>query len=363
MEENPDSGYRGTFDLESGEVNKGAEYVQPDNIIEEEVESSDPVVNSGVADAVIEDPIIEKELSVDYLKSWNEKAGTQFQNDDEIVNEIKASKATREKLTEYESKLKEYSDLDDPMIRDIAKAKRAGIGINQYLNALQMEPEKLDAKTALKEDYLLKNADLVATDPEFALMKFERDFKAKFGRIGETLDTSGLDDFEVREKTLEFNREQDFIKRSLQAEANISKKSLSEWKQKYVTIPDVPQQRGMTDEQVQQYFQQADLFVGKNEKIEIPVGDKKFNFGLKDYGETLRQELKNPIDTLKKHGIDLVNGTIDPERLGKLLTAAYVAQNIAKPLSDWSVDARNIESLKAKKVAPAPSQASPSGRR
>lgn len=359
--------YLGTLDMESGKVVKSETGIEEPLVAEQVEEGGD--VNAATKQqeqategqdqetAAAATQTAATETKVDYLKSWNEKAGTQFQNDDEIINEVKAGRALKEKITEYENKLRELSDLDDPMVRDIAKARKAGIGLELYLEAVKMDPDKLEAKQALKESFFRKNADLVATDPDFAAMKFERDYKAKFGRIGETLDVAGLDDFEAKEKTLEFNQEQDFLKRSLNAEATQEKNYLKEWKSKNITIPDVPTQRGMTDAQIQQYFQQADSFVGQNEKFEVPIGDKKFNFGLKDYAETLKQELRDPINTLKKHGIDLENGTIDPAGMGKLLTLAHIAQNIGKPLSDWSIDARNIEYLKNKKESPAPSQA------
>ncbi len=360
------SEYGGTLDLESGKA------VRSESGVEEEVaghgtegegaeeiqqEQQQTTEEQAQAAAALEEQAAKVAPTVDYLKSWNEKAGTQFQNDDEIINEVKAGFALKEKIKEYENKLKEYSDFDDPMVKDIARARKAGIGLELYLEAVKMDVDKLDAKQTLKEAFFRKNAGLVATDPEFAAMKFEIDYKARFGKIGETLDVAGLDDFEAQKKTLEFNQEQDYIKRSLNVEATQDKNYLKEWKSKNITIPDVPQQRGMTDEQIQQYFQQADSFVGQNEKVEIPIGDKKFNFGLKDYAETLKKELRDPINTLKKHGIDLESGTIDPGKLGKLLTSAYVAENIGKPLSDWSVDARNIEYLKTKKESPAPSQA------
>jgi hypothetical protein len=348
--------YLGTIDTETGKTTPAELGAQPPIQTEKpitattttEITSDPPPATETVVEPVVAQ-------NIDYLKSINEKAGLQFQNDDELVNEIKASIALKEKLSEYETTLKAFRELD-PMALDIDKARKAGIGIDLYLDAVKMDVEKLDAKTTLKEAFLRKNAELVASDPEFAKMKFEREFKAKFGKLDDKLDVSGLDEFEAKEKTLEFNQEQDFIKRSLNADAMQDKKWLAEWKKQNITIPDVPRQQGMTDEQIQQYHSQADLFVGQNDKIEIPIGDKKFNFGLKDYGETLKKELHNPIETLKEHGIDLQNGTIDPVKLGKLLTANYIAKSIGKPLSDWSVDARNIEYLKTKKDMPAPSQ-------
>ncbi len=360
---NPDqqgASFAGTFDLEAGTFEKASDNPNPNDNPESTLEES-TVENGGAGEggeAGAATPDVSHETpNTDWLKNWNEKAGTQYQTEDEAIEDIKSSRGLKEKITDYEKKLGELSLLDDPMVRDIARAKKAGIGIELYLEAVKMDVDKLDAKQALREDFIRTNAELFATDPEFAGMKFEKDYHAKYGGIGKALDVSGLDEFEAKEKTLEFNQDQEFIKRSLNADSVGAKKRLTEWKKQHISIPDVPQQQGMTDAQIQQYTSQVETFIGQNEKIEIPVGDKmKFNFGLKDYKETLKTELLNPLETLKKHGIDLDNGTIDAEKLGKLLTAAYVGQNLAKPLSDWSIDARNIEFLKNKKVQPAPTQ-------
>ncbi len=363
MGETPDPQFAGTIDLETGKVERASDgAVEPTEPVDTEAAIiADP--NKEPDPNAATEPVTGTEAKTgttniaDYLKSINEKAGLQFQTDDEIVTEIRAGRALKEKFTtEYETKLKAFSELD-PMALDIDRARKAGIGIDLYLDAVKMDVEKLDAKNTLKEAFLRRNADLVASDPDFARMKFDREFKARFGKMDEKLDVSGLDEFEAKEKTLEFNQEQDFIKRSLNAEAMQDKKWLAEWKKTHISIPDNVQQGGMTEEQIQQYFTQADSFVSQNEKIEIPVGDKKFNFGLKDYGETLKKELRNPIETLKKFGIDLEKLTIDPVGLGKLLIANHIANNVGKPLSDWTVDARNIEYLKTKKDSPAPSQA------
>lgn len=355
--------FAGTIDFETGKIERVAD--NP-NLVDDQnaaitPQEDQPLNEEPPVTPVVEAPKVETPITNDYLKNWNERAGTQFQTEDEAIEEIKSSRGLKEKLTDYEKRLGELSVLDDPFVRDIAKAKKAGIGIELYLEAVKMDVDKLDTKQALKEAFLRRNAELVATDPEFAGMKFERDFQARYGKIGEVLDVSGLDEIEAKEKTLEFNRDQDFIKRSLNAEAMQDKKFLSDWKKQHITIPDVPQQNGMTDEQIQQYTSQVDSFVGQNEKVEIPIGDLKFNFGLKDYKDTLKKELLNPFETLKKHGIDIENGLIDSTKLGKLLVAAHVGNNVGKPLSDWSIDAKNIELLKNKLVAPAPAQSIAAG--
>ncbi len=364
--------FAGTLDLEAGSATKATEGQEPPPD-PQPTATEDPVVSGGgdggangepVAAAAAAQPAgdgaapvaVEPAKNTDWLKGWNEKAGTQFQTEDEAIEYLKVSRTDKEKLTDYEKKLGELSVLDDPFVRDIAKAKKAGIGIELYLEAVKMDVDKLDAKQTLKEAFLRKNAEIVALDPELAGMQFEEDYQARFGKISEELDVAGLDEIEANAKTLEFKRKQEIVKRTLNVTVAQEKNYLNDWKKKHITIPDVQQQAGMTDAQIQQYTSQVDSFVGQNEKIEVPVGDLKFNFGLKDYKETLKKELLSPIETLKKHGIDVENGLIDPEKLGKLLTAAYVGQNIAKPLSDWSIDAKNIEFLKNKVIQPAPTQ-------
>lgn len=367
---NPDPQFAGTIDLETGKVEKVSDNPNltddPNAVIVDTGAAGSGAGGGGNPDEaaaaeaeaarIAAEAEKAKNTNTDWLKDWNERAGTQFQTAEEAIEEFKSGRGLKEKLTDYEKQLGELKVLDDPFVRDIARAKKAGIGIELYLEATKMDVDKLDPKQALKEAFLRRNAELVATDPEFAVMRFERDYQAKYGKIGETLDIAGLEELEAKEKTLEFNRDQDFIKRSLNAEAFQDKKYLNEWKKQHVTIPDVQEQAGMTDAQIQQYTQQVDIFVGQNEKVEIPIGDLKFNFGLKDYKETLKKELLNPFETLKKHGIDFETGLIDSTKLGKLLIAAYVGDNAGKPLSDWTLDAKNIELLKNKLVQPAPAQ-------
>jgi len=363
MAETIDPQFAGTIDLETGKMEPIVDATEVGFIESEGATIEKPIETATEvkpAEGAKTEDVSRETTRIDYYKSLNEEAGTQFENNEGVVNEIKASRALKEKLTDYETKLKTFEGLD-PIAFDIDRARKAGIELDLYLEAVKMDTSKLDAKQALKEDFLRKNAELVATDREFAVLKFERDYKARYGKLDETLDTTGLDEFEVKAKILEFNQEQDFIKRSKNADHVQAVKSLNEWKKKHITIPDAPQQKGMTDEHIQQYYSQADTFVVQNDKIEIPIGDKKFNFGLKDYAETLKGELRNPIETLKKHGIDIPNGIIDAVKLGKLLTSAYVAQNLAKPLATWMQDSKNIEFLKDKKDKPAPSQSTAGG--
>jgi hypothetical protein len=235
--------FAGTIDLETGKVEKVSDNPnltdQPDaNITDDSAgagggdqggggDNPDTAAAAAVEAARVAEAEKAKNNNTDYLKNWNEKAGTQFQTEDEAIEHLKSSRDYKQKLTDYEKQLGELKVLDDPFVRDIARAKKAGIGIELYFDAMKMDVDKLEAKQALKEDFLRNNAELVATDPEFAGMKFERDYLAKFGKADEKLDVSGLDEFEAKEKTLEFNQNQDFIKRSLNAEAMLAKKRLT----------------------------------------------------------------------------------------------------------------------------------------
>jgi len=366
--------FAGTIDLETGGATRATEGQEPPPDPQQPASPGEPAAGVGDGGANEEPPVaaaaaaappagngaapvvVEPAKNNDWLKNWNERAGTQFQTEDEAIEHLKVSRTYKEKLTDYEKQLGELRVLDDPFVRDIAKAKKAGIGIDLYLEAVKMDVDKLDPKRVLKEAFLRKNAEIVAIDPELAGMQFEEDYQVKYGKITEELDVAGLDEVEAKAKTVEFNRKQDFVKRTLNVAVAQERNYLNDWKKQHVTIPDVVQQTGMTDAQIQQYTSQVDTFVGQNEKIEIPVGDLKFNFGLKDYKETLKKELLNPFETLKKHGIDVDTGIIDSTKLGKLLIAAYLGENMGKPLSDWSIDAKNIELLKNKLIQPAPPQ-------
>ncbi len=139
----------------------------------------------------------------------------------------------------------------------------------------------------------------------------------------------------------------------LKSDEIASKRFAGDWKQKNVTISE-PQAQGMSQEQIQQYYNQANSVVDEFENISIPVGDKVFNFGLEEYKESLRQDLAQPIETLKRFGVDLELGTIDPAKFAELLLSNYALGEIGKPLTDWHLEQANAQTVRQQLNTPTP---------
>jgi hypothetical protein len=284
----------------------------------------------------------------DYRKTLGQKVGLDLKSDDEIIERLS-------KLTAYEQELETYKNRNpyeglDPLAVDLDKATKAGIDINLYWEARQMDPDKLDAKELLRKDYLLKNA-IPGIDSSILSGKFDREYNAKFGLIGRKMDESEL---ELNADALEAQ------KQDLEIEKALAKRHLQEWKQKNVTIP-VPTQSGPSQEEVErvrtEYHTRVDSFVDGSDTLEIPVGDKIFNFGLGDYKEDIRNALKNPVEALSEiFGVEVQTGKIDEQKFGAALAALLSYESLGEKLAEFGVENFNHQVVTQKLQTPAPPQ-------
>jgi len=312
-----------------------------------------PTETSTETSTPAEEPVVEPE--VDPFQQLSEDVGYEVKGYDDMVNNLKSRRDLEQQLNEVKKTLEGL----DPLALDIDKAAKSGIDINQYLNARKLDPDALQAKDALREKFLLENAQLVKDSPDFARKKFEKDYSSRYGIINKDL---SLLEGEDLAKELE---EVEFAKASLDAESKSAKRFLQDWKQKNVTIPEVKQQEvvpGISEEQASQiretYNNQAKDFVSAAEAVEIAIGDKTFSYGVENHKKALENDLLNPMETLARHGVDLTNGMIDPEKFGELLTAYYILRdaNFGKSLSEFSIEQFNKQTVTAKQTGAAPTQ-------
>lgn len=286
--------------------------------------------------------------TVDYWKQLAKKSGIDAQSEDDIVNYLQRFNSIQEQLPTLQENAKYYESLD-PLAKDLDKARKAGIDTDLFLSARSLDPDTISDEDAVWMQYKLQNAQLIKDDPKYAKMKFEREQKAKYGLLGKELD----------EVEAEENKEEiDFQKRSKQADAITAKRFLREWKQENETIPET--QKTPPQEELDQirdnYFKQADEFIEAIDTLDLSLDEETvFKYGLSDVKETVRQELKNPIDTLKKHGVDLESASIDVEKLGEILMIYHAFDGIAKPFSDFVLEKRNKDTVTSK-TKPAPPQ-------
>lgn len=286
--------------------------------------------------------------TVEYWKSLAEKAGVEAGSEDDIVNYLQQFGQVSKDLPTLKEKAKYYESLD-PLALDLDKAKKAGIDENLYLKARSLDTANLSDDDAIWMQFELQNAQLVKDDPKFARMKFEKELKAKYG-----LADAQLDELEAEE-----NRDEiEFQKRSKIADAQSAKRYLQDWKQQNVTIPET--QQFPKEEELEQirneYFQQADGFVDSIDTLDIPLDDSNvFKYGLEGVKDSIREDLRNPLETLKRHGIDLENQRIDAEKFGELLAVYYAFDGFSKPFSDYVLEKRNKEQV-ISKTRPEPPQ-------
>lgn len=286
--------------------------------------------------------------TVELWKSLAERAGIDVESEDEIIEYLQNFGSIKESLPQLQEKAKYYESLD-PLALDIDKAKKAGIDENLYLTARSLDIDGLEEDDAIWMQFKLQNAQLLKDDPKFAKMKFDREQQQKYGLLSKK-----LDEVEAEESKEEI----EFQKRSKQTDAISAKRFLQEWKEKNVTIPE--SQKTPSTEELDQirndYFKRADEFIESTDTLDIFLDeDTVFKYGLDDIKEDVRQDLKNPIETMKRYGVDLENATIDADKLGELLITVKAIEGLAKPLSDFILEKRNKD-LVTSKTKPEPPQ-------
>lgn len=286
--------------------------------------------------------------TVELWESLAERAGIDVESEDEIIEYLQNFGSIKESLPQLQEKAKYYESLD-PLALDIDKAKKAGIDENLYLTARSLDIDGLEEDDAIWMQFKLQNAQLLKDDPKFAKMKFDREQQQKYGLLSKK-----LDEVEAEESKEEI----EFQKRSKQTDAISAKRFLQEWKEKNVTIPE--SQKTPSTEELDQirndYFKRADEFIESTDTLDIFLDeDTVFKYGLDDIKEDVRQDLKNPIETMKRYGVDLENATIDADKLGELLITVKAIEGLAKPLSDFILEKRNKD-LVTSKTKPEPPQ-------
>lgn len=278
------------------------------------------------------------------IKRIREAAGLEVKSEDEIIAEIKSARDLKSKFEETNQALNSL----DPLAKDIDRAVKAGMDVEQYLEARKMDPEKMSDAEALKRAYMLRNQKLVSTDAKFAEKKFELEQKAKYGVLYEDMTD------EERQQRAE---EIDFATRSQKIDAIEAKEFLAEYKRKNITIED----RSSADaakrqEFVDKYYTRSEAFVNELESLDVPVDNGVFKLGVDEFSGEIREDLKNPIVTLKKMGVDLETMSIDADLLGETLVKLKALDSIGPKLSKWAAEQKAAEIIGRAAGTPPPPQ-------
>ena len=299
----------------------------------------------------------EKVVVVDeYWKKAGEKLGSPYASEDELLNEIRSGRDLKNKFKEVEPKLKEYESLD-PLARDIDRAVKSGTDVNLYLEARNMDVEKLNGKEALKKAYLIQNQELVAAGKKDLVdRQFEREYKNKYGALEQKAEDIALLDDGAR--SLAEQAQQD-AQDHLDLAVHKAKRDLGEWKQKNITVvtPNPEDQEKFR----QQYLQDVEKSVNELSTMDVTVGDKVFKFGVDGYKSKVKEALSNPVEFLKPFGLDLEKGVIDPTKLKDLVLAVLSKNDIAEPVSKWYLEQNNAQTVRSQINTPAPAKPAPGG--
>jgi hypothetical protein len=253
-----------------------------------------------------EPPAIDPEppLTLDF-EALSEGTGYEIESQDDIVELVNSLKAT----DPYEGV--------SPLLRQAIELEQGGGDVKQFLSILSVDVDKLSDKQVLYEDYMAKNPAL-AEDREYAQQKFEREYNAKYGILGdEKLDV----DFDTPEEYNAYLRDRDFVKKELAHEAKLSKDGLRKTQEDALAnIPSASNEPSPEAQQIQeQYHEQSADYLERFETLQIPIdeeGKTFYNVPMNEESKPLLEGwAKNPAEFLETIGIPSDGGPIDTETL------------------------------------------------
>lgn len=342
--------FLGSFNSEDGsEVKK--EEVVTESVTEPKVETKvDTKVETKTEPPVATEKVAEPKVEViDYWKKISDAVGEQV-SEDQIIQKFKSSRDLESKVKTLEVKAKNYEGLD-PLALDVDRAKKSGLDINLYLEARNIDPEKIEVKESLRKKFYLEHPTYKRATADIL---FDDEYDTKYGILEQKFDEAELADN---------SRKIELAKAKLEAETDSAKRFLGEWKAKHVTIPEPA--AGITEEQQAEirsaYMKKADEFVENVGELELPVGDKVFKYGVEAHLKDISSDLKNPLETLKKFGVDLVGQVIDPEVFGETIAKLYALNDVGSSLAKWALEQSDAQTLKTKLNAPTPTNAPAGG--
>ncbi len=293
------------------------------------------------------DPKVETIDYTSFYKKVSDGVGEEIKSDEDIINKIRSGRDLQTKFKEVETKAKSYEDLD-PLAKDIDRVRKSGTDLDLYLSARNMTPDTLETRDALYRKFRIENPEYKES---LAKTLFEEDFEAKYGVIDQK-----LNEIEAEDPAIKLKLER--AKARLEADEIKSKRFLEDWKAKNVTIaePDPGLSQEKQEELRQGYLNEAKSFVDNIETLDITVGDGVFKYGLEAYSKDILNDIQNPLETLKRLGVDLIAGKIEADKFGELITKLYAIDGIGKPLADWALEQSNAAHIKTRLDNPEPTK-------
>jgi hypothetical protein len=235
--------------------------------------------------------------------------------------------------------LKEYSQLKSdpfkgvsPALREAIEAEKKGIPPATFFSVTSVDPDKMTAKDLLRRKFHLENPTLASEDPEFADMKFEADYEAKFSILGES---RAEDDFDRPEQYQRYLNERKFAEKALSFESKQAKGLINDWKAKALAV--APAEEGPSQEDIeaanQRYTAETELVMSKLSDLPVKVSDKEtFNVALtKAEKEQVKGYLADPSKFLSMIGFgsDTLNQAVFAQAVAWLVAKDSVGERLA----------------------------------
>lgn len=308
---------------------------------------TDPPVETKVVDPPKVDPqkTDPPPAEKQYWESIGEELGTPFKSKDELVNELKSGRDVSKQFNEAKNKLKDYDSLD-PLARDIDRVIKSGQDVSLYLEARNVDVQKLEPKDVLKKAYMLQNQELIkAGKKDIAERQFERDYRNKYSAL-EPKDLSVLSD----EEKLAHEQARLDAQDALEIATIVARKEVTKWKADHTTVVEPkPEEQA---QQLQHYLTEVEQAVNGLNSIDIQVGDKTFKYGVTDIREEVKGFMSDPLKFLKLVGLDPNN--IDIPKFRDTVVTVLTNKKVGKPLTDWWLEQNNAQTLKSQLNDPPP---------
>lgn len=275
----------------------------------------------------------------------SEETGIDVASDDDVINSLK-------ELSDFRKNKDSAPELSKA-IRQAIEVEKSGGNLAVHFTRTGMDFDKMDAKEVLRQNFFKKEAKLHASNPEFAQMKFERQFTDSYGKW---LDYEKLTSQEDKDDFVEESGQKniDYEKMMFENDVSNAKEELNAWKEEATPVAQ-PQNGGMTEDEAtefaEKYQERAKVALSNFEAVSIEMGEglDDFSLGLNDKTSPLvKQWAASPADFLAAIGFE--GKEIDVERLLPVMTLIAEADNgtLGGRIAKFATDSETLDTIKNK---------------
>lgn len=289
----------------------------------------------------------------DYFKALSEQTGYKIENDDQIIQTINFLKKQAEEAIPK-------NDLS-PVLQEAIEYEKKGGDVRKLFEVMSIDVDKTAPRDALRQKFMLENAEIAKSDPEYAQMKFEREYENKYAILSQNYE---VEDFENESDYYEWKRQKEFAQKEFDYETSRAKESLKGMKES--ALKEIPEKKnGLSEEELirirQDYLKSAEDYANSFDVVEFsidPEGKDKFNIGLNDQTRPLFDDwIRNPHKFYEYIGIPADGKTVDMEKFGAhlALTAMLAAKgenSIGYLLKKYLQENADLDTIEKKVINP-----------